>query len=149
MSRRPPAERLEAIEGLLEELRDRGPEVAVLVEGDRDLAALRTLEVPGPLIKVNVGESLLNLCERISGRFDGFVLLTDWDAKGSELAGKLRTYLESAGCDVDVSVRNRLGALVRYETREVEALPSHLSRLRARAGTDQRRPSLMLKRQGI
>lgn len=149
MSRRPPVDRLEAIEGLLEELRDRGPEVAVLVEGDRDLAALKALEVPGPLVKVNVGESLLNLCERISGRFEGFVLLTDWDAKGSELAGRLRTYLESAGCDVDVSVRNRLGALVRYETREVEALPSHLSRLRARAGEDQRRPSIMLRRQGL
>jgi len=149
VSRRPPVERLDAIEGLLEELRDRGPDVAVLVEGDRDLAALKALEVPGPLVKVNVGESLLNLCERISDRFEGFVLLTDWDATGSELAGKLRTYLESAGCDVDVSVRNRLGALVRHETREVEALPSHISRLRARAGADSRRPSVMLRRQGI
>ena len=148
MSRRPPAERLAAIEGLLEELRDRGPGVAVLVEGDRDIAALKALDVPGPLVKVNAGESLLNLCERIASRFDGFVILTDWDAKGSELAGKLRTYLGSTGCDVDVSVRNRLGALVRYETREVEALPSHVARLSGRAGADQRRPSLVLRRQG-
>ena len=55
MSRRPPEERLEAIEGLLEELRDRGPEVAVLVEGDRDIAALKALDVPGPLSRSTRG----------------------------------------------------------------------------------------------
>jgi 5S rRNA maturation endonuclease (ribonuclease M5) len=124
-------ERLEAIEKVLDDLKDRGPDVAVIVEGGRDVAALKTLDVPEPIEKINVGSSLLNFCEDLARQYDSFILLTDWDPKGKELAGKLERLLRSTGSIVDVDLRRRLGRLLPYQLHEVESLDGHVLRMRA------------------
>lgn len=126
-------ERLEAIERILQELVERDPACAIIVEGDRDVAALTSLDVPEPLEKLNVGSSLLNFCEDIARRYDSFILLTDWDPKGAELAKRLEQYLVTVGAVVDVSLRRRLGRLLPYRIHEVESLDGHVSRMRAAA----------------
>ncbi len=131
--------RLEAIEVVLEGLRERDARTAILVEGERDVRALEALDVPGPIVKLNAGESLLNMCESLARRYDAIVLLTDWDAKGEELAGKLKANLARAAVRVDALPRERLGRLVRPEVSAVEALASLVLRLRRAVGTEARR----------
>jgi 5S rRNA maturation endonuclease (ribonuclease M5) len=133
--------RLEAIEEVLDGLRERGPDVVVLVEGDRDVEALRGLGVPGPIMKLNLGESLLNLCESLARRYPTVIVMTDWDSKGNELASKVTSLLEGTVARVDLGPRDRLDRLLRPEVREVEAIDSLVARLRRAVGTEARRPS--------
>ncbi len=126
---------LRRIEEVLNELRERGPEVAVLVEGDRDIVALTALEVPGPILKINVGASMLNFCEAIARDYSGFVILTDWDKKGQELATRLKRLLRSTGATVDAKLWRRLGRLLPYQIHEVESLDRHVERLRSEVRT--------------
>jgi 5S rRNA maturation endonuclease (ribonuclease M5) len=139
VTRSKPGDRLDAIERILEELGSRGPRTVVLVEGDRDLMALRTLKVPEPMEKINTGVSLLNFCEGLANEFEAFVILTDWDPKGEQLANRLGELLTSTGTRVDLETRKRLGRLVRFEIQDVEALDSHIQRLRVAAGVESRR----------
>ena len=126
-------ERLEAIERVLEELRVRDPRVAIIVEGNRDLVSLKNLKVPEPIVKLNVGSSLLNFCEEAAREYDGLIILTDWDPKGEQLAKRLEQYLGTTGVPVDIELRRRLGRLLPFRLHEVESLASHVERLRRAA----------------
>lgn len=132
-----PRSRLEALEAILDELRARGPDLAVVVEGDRDVRALQALGIPEPILKVNIGESLLNLSEAAARQYKGFVILTDWDRKGRELAGRLAEYLGSAGASVDLDLRRRLKRCLPYTIHEVESLQAHVTRLREKVARHQ------------
>jgi 5S rRNA maturation endonuclease (ribonuclease M5) len=123
----------------LDELRHRGPATAIIVEGDRDVEALEYLEVPGPIVKLNKGVSLLDFCETIAREYPSFILLTDWDPKGKELVTRLEGHLITTGATVDTALRKRLGGLVRFEIQDVEGLDKHIDRLRQAAGVDRRR----------
>jgi 5S rRNA maturation endonuclease (ribonuclease M5) len=123
-------ERLEAIENLLDELREREPDVAIIVEGPRDVAALEVLGVPDPIVKINTGTSLVNLCETIARDHSSFIIMTDWDRKGKQLATRLEELLRWTGKDVDVSTRKRLGRPLPYQIHEVESPDGHVQRLR-------------------
>ena len=140
MSRNRDADRLDTVERLLDELREREPRVAILVEGDRDVAALRTLMVPDPIVKINIGVSLLNFCENIAREYEAFIILMDWDKKGKELATRLEELLRSTGAKVDVNFRRRLGGALPYQIHDVESLDGHVERLRNAVGVKDRRP---------
>ena len=131
--------RLERIEEVLEVLRERDARAAILVEGERDVRALELLGVPGPIVKLNAGESLLNMCELLARRYGAIVLLTDWDAKGEELAGRLKANLERSAVRVDTGPRDKLGRLARPEVSAVEELAALVVRLRRAVGTEARR----------
>lgn len=141
MNARRAERRLEAIEEVLEALRERGPDSVILVEGDRDVVALQRLGVPEPIVKLNLGESLLNVCESLARQYPTIVVLTDWDSKGNELASKVKALLEGTVARVDLGPRDRLNRLLRPEVREVEAIDSLVVRLRRAVGTEARRPA--------
>jgi 5S rRNA maturation endonuclease (ribonuclease M5) len=123
--------RLEALERVLDELREREPGVAIIVEGDRDVASLRALGVPPPIIKLNRGVSLLNLCEDLAREHAAFIVLTDWDRKGGQLARHLERHFRSTGASVDVDTRRRLKMTLPYQIHDIESLDGHVMRLRA------------------
>ena len=124
-------DRLEAIERILDELREREPGVAIIVEGDRDVASLEALGVPPPIIKLNQGVSLLNLCEELAKEHDSFILMTDWDRKGGQLASHLQRHFRATGVSVDVDTRRRLKMTLPYQIHDIESLNGHVERLRA------------------
>jgi 5S rRNA maturation endonuclease (ribonuclease M5) len=140
MTRMLDSDRLELLSRLLDELRTREPMMAILVEGDRDVAALQALKVPDPIVKINVGASLLNFCETVAREYGGFIILTDWDRKGRELATRLEALLRSTGARVDVDFRVRMRAALPYQIHDVEALDGHVARLRRAVGVKDRRP---------
>ncbi len=138
MTNNQPGGRLEAIEVLLEELRKRGPGVAVIVEGPRDVVALAALDVPEPIVKINTGVSLVVFCEVLARDYDSFVILTDMDRTGIQLAKRLEELLRWTGADVDLSTRRRLFKYLPYQIHEVESLETHVQRLRHEAKLDNR-----------
>lgn len=124
-------ERLEAIEHILDELREREPGIVIIVEGERDVASLSALGVPPPIIKLNQGVSLLNLCEELAREHDAFIVLTDWDRKGGQLASHLERHFRATRASVDVDTRRRLKMTLPYQIHDIESLDGHVDRLRA------------------
>lgn len=133
-------ERLEALENILDELRERDPGVVIIVEGDRDVASLTALSVPPPIVKLNQGVSLLNLAEDLVRTHRSFVILTDWDRKGGQLARRLEGHFRASGVTIDVTTRRRLRRALPYQIHDVESLAGHVNRLRAAVRAVQARP---------
>jgi len=128
-----PAEVLSDLEAVLDELEEAARKGAVLVEGRRDAAALAALHVDGSVEVLNRGVGLLRRCEELARAHESVTLLTDWDAKGDELAGQLAGGLTRGGVEVDLESRERLRRLTRGSCKAVEELPSFLRRVRAAA----------------
>jgi len=124
------AERLEKIEELLEELAERSQSEPIIVEGLRDVRALRNLGVDGLVQIVNTGSSIMNLCESLSSEHDRFIILTDWDRKGGQIAHQLDRGLEACDAKRDMETRANIARLSKKEIKDVEGLPGYISRLR-------------------
>jgi 5S rRNA maturation endonuclease (ribonuclease M5) len=137
MSNTKDRDRLEAVERVLDELREREPGIAIIVEGDRDVASLTALDVPPPIVKLNQGVSLLNLCEDLAREHEGFVVLTDWDRKGGQLAKHLEIHFRATGASVDLDIRRRLKMTLPYQIHDIESLDGHVKRLRATVHVDE------------
>jgi len=114
---------LRRVEGILQEMRDENMIAPVLVEGRRDEEALRKLDFQGEIILINSGISLPDLSQRIAKRYGKVMLLTDWDRKGSYLAGKLYTLLRDLGVSVNMEYRRLLKFYTGSEISTVEELP--------------------------
>ncbi|WP_297457925.1 toprim domain-containing protein [Thermococcus sp.] len=95
-------------------------EGALIVEGMRDEVALRNLGVRAEIIRL----SRLPLSEvaLIASSYKEVIILTDFDRKGEELAGKLLQYLEGYPSRVDSETRRELRKLVKKDIKGVEDL---------------------------
>lgn len=123
-------ERIEAIEKVLDGLASLPRDVLVVVEGRRDVEALRSLGVECDVRALNEGEPLVNFTDSIVGRHPKVVLLTDWDRKGGHLA---RLLLDLFGARIPVDAEPRR-LLARWcAVKAVEELPSYLANLRLKA----------------
>jgi len=123
-------ERLELLERLFEELRQKNLEVPVIVEGKRDKAALARLGLEGEVLIINTGHTLIEMCEDLGHRYTEVVLMLDWDRKGHQLTANIERNLTPLGVKVDKSFMVRIFHLVSKETKEVEALDRLMARLR-------------------
>ncbi len=121
---------LEALEELLAALIEAsGQGAAVIVEGRRDLLALRALGLAGPVILAS-RRSALDLAEDAARSHREIILLTDWDRKGDEMARIIGRHLRSAGARPDGEIRSRIKKLVRKEIKDVESLYHYMERMR-------------------
>jgi len=121
---------LEALEELLSALIEAsGQGAATIVEGRRDLLALRALGLVGPVILAS-RRSALNLAEDTARSYQEIILLTDWDSKGDEMARIIEQHLRSMGSRPDGEIRSRIKKLVRKEIKDVESLHHYMERMR-------------------
>jgi len=97
-------------------------EGALIVEGPRDEVALRNLGVRSEIIRL----SHLPLTEvaLIASSHKEVMILTDFDRKGEELAGKLLRYLEGYPCRVDSETRRELKRILKKDIKGIEELYS-------------------------
>ncbi len=111
----------------LNELIERSKEGAIiLVEGRRDVQALRELGVEGKIVPVsNVPKA--SIVDRVEG---DVIILTDWDEKGEILKRCLFNMLLSNGIVADIEIRRRIFSSV--DVTEVEDLTKALIRLQTR-----------------
>ena len=123
------AERLEKLEKIVDDLIERSPDEPIIVEGSRDVKALRDLGIEGMILAVNTGSSIVNLCETLSSEHDRFIILTDWDRKGGQIAHQLARGFESCDVKHDMLVRANIARLSKKEIKDVEGLPGFIRRL--------------------
>ncbi len=105
---------------LIEELREF--EGAIIVEGPRDEVALRNLGVRAEIIRLS--RSPLAEIALIASKHGDVMILTDFDRKGEELAGKLLRYLSGYPCRVDSKTRKELKKILKKDVKGVEDLYS-------------------------
>lgn len=123
-------ERLEKLEKLVDELRDRSLDTPIIVEGLRDVAALKKLGVTKNVVPLNKGSSVVAFSEDIAKKFPKAIILTDWDRKGGHLARLLGEALTGTDVKVDTDIRAKIVILSNKEIRDIESLPSLINRLR-------------------
>jgi len=119
----------EVLEGLLQALDDLADDnqvTPVIVEGEKDVASLRSLGVEGEILRVNSGLALFNFCEEVSRRHKSAIVLTDWDARGGTLCRRLREGLEANGVRPNLEHRQRIAILCRKDVKDVEGLPNYI-----------------------
>ncbi|MEM0155977.1 MAG: hypothetical protein QW597_05185 [Thermoplasmataceae archaeon] len=96
--------------------------VPIIVEGSRDMEALRKIGFRGEVIVFNAGLSIVAFAEAIAKEHDRVVVLFDFDRKGTSLKKRLSSILTPIISDVDsalwVYIRENL------PIRTVEELPS-------------------------
>lgn len=121
---------LEALEELIASLLEASCQgAAVIVEGRRDLLALRSLGLCGPVIMAS-RLSALDVAEDAARNYSQVILLTDWDDKGDEMCQTIGRHLRSVGIRPDGLIRSRLKSLVKKEIKDVESLGRYMERMR-------------------
>lgn len=97
----------------------------IIVEGKKDRAALEHFGIAN-IIELSK-KPLFQVIEDVAAKNKVCIILTDLDAKGRELYGKLNRGLSHLGIKVDDSFRNFL----RKETqlRQIEGLRSYMERM--------------------
>ena len=125
-------ERLDAIMEQLEELSSLSRTHIILVEGLKDVASLRHVDVEGEFYCVQSGGGPLKAAEHAWREGRPAVIMTDWDRRGGNLADSLRRDLESLCVDYDDAVRRDLAVLCRPYSKDVESLDSAVRLLRER-----------------
>ncbi|MBI5073687.1 MAG: hypothetical protein HZB62_00715 [Nitrospirae bacterium] len=119
------AERLREVIEALCELNRRFP---VVVEGKKDLQALRKLGLSGEIIPLHRGKGLYDFSEELAEQFSKVVLLLDWDAKGDmlfrSLTGNLHGHWEEYA-----AFRELFRMLCQKDIKDIESIPALLMRL--------------------
>jgi len=106
----------------------------ILVEGKKDVEALRTLGVEGPIMSVKTGgRSFLTVVfELEKARTPKVILLLDFDRRGKQGTNRLRRNLEGAGIKVDLEFWLNLLKSAGKDVQCVEGLNAYLKSLSKR-----------------
>ncbi len=117
-------ERLEELEKVLERLTEMLGDHVILVEGNKDVAALRSVGIDGDVFCVQVGGGPVKAAEYVWRAGKRAIILTDWDRRGGSLARDLRVNLASLGVEYDDTIRSDIAFLIRPYAKDVESLDS-------------------------
>jgi 5S rRNA maturation endonuclease (ribonuclease M5) len=123
-------ERAERLLLIFEKLVLLNEQVPVIVEGKRDVQALRSLGLCGELIAFNRGQGVYEFCEDIAEKYTEVVILTDWDREGEALFMKISGELVGMWEEYCM-YRKTLRLICQKEVKDVEGIPALLRRLRA------------------
>ena len=122
--------KLDLIAKRIEEEKLRNEDIPIIVEGSRDVGALREMGFEGVILKVNNGQSLEDFSSEISSQYSEVILLFDWDSRGFYLTKRIFSLLSSMGTKCHTELWNFLR---KYSIGSVEELPSYLKILEAQA----------------
>jgi len=113
----------EFLQGFVKELNDISSEGgAVLVEGKRDVLALRGLGYSGTLFTVSILTASGAARKKLRDEVKVMVILTDLDSEGARLASRYVRFLTKEGIRPSLAQRRRLGAASKGAFLHVENL---------------------------
>jgi len=118
---------LEDLEKALDELREENKSIPIIVEGEKDIDALRKLDINGTIITVNKGISLTDFCDKLASDFKEIIILTDWDRRGGYLCHTIRRNLEGR---VNCNINYRRIFAKNSMIRTIEGLPSWINTIK-------------------
>lgn len=122
------AARAERLRAVLEAMYEANKHVPVIVEGRRDSEALQNLGLVGEIITLHRGKGIYEFCQHIDEKYNGLILLTDWDSEGENLFRRLGRNL-SGHWEEFAGLREALKALCQKDIKDVEGIPKLLRRL--------------------
>jgi len=108
----------------------------VIVEGKKDMEALRNLGITGPIITVKTGgKSFTEALHDIEKtRAPEVILLLDFDRRGKEGTNRLKQNLEYAKIKPNLTFWHALSSLLGREIQCIESLTSYLATLKRQTG---------------
>ncbi|MFH1101375.1 MAG: toprim domain-containing protein [Methanobacteriota archaeon] len=118
---------LEELEQTIDDLQEENKTVPIIVEGKKDVNALRKLGITGKIIPLNTGASLSSFCDQIAQHYHQVILLTDWDRKGGHLFSLIKKHLKGR---THCIVRYREVFATRSMIRTLEGLPAWMNTLK-------------------
>ena len=130
-------EKEEKIAEILDSLREESARgTLILVEGRKDVEALRNLGIEGPVLTVKTGgKSFLDVISELEkAEVSEVVLLLDFDRRGRQGTSRLKHSLESVGIKVNLEFWRALAGSVGKDLQCVEGLTGYLENLRAKIG---------------
>lgn len=130
-------ERLIELERTVEEILELNESVPAIVEGKRDVAALRRLGLTGEVITISGPGTLVSFCDKVAEQYAEAILLMDWDRTGGKLT---RVLLDNLKGRVRTHRRLRKNLATYAEVQDVESLPNYLSSLRGKVSSLTRTP---------
>jgi 5S rRNA maturation endonuclease (ribonuclease M5) len=119
------AERLKKVFEAIYEINKRIP---IIVEGRRDVRALRTIGLVGDIITLHSGKGLYEFCDDIAERFHKIIILLDWDEKGESLHKKISIHLKGMWEEFS-AFREIIKILCQKDIKDIEGIPILLERL--------------------
>ena len=105
----------------------------VIVEGKRDISAVRQIGYSSEIVQLNDGKSILNTVERVAkqlGVGGKFVILMDWDRTGIKLAKLLEKYGISCDLSPELQIWRDLKSLCSKDISCIEELPTFINMLK-------------------
>jgi 5S rRNA maturation endonuclease (ribonuclease M5) len=85
----------------------------VLVEGQRDIEALRSMGYTGKIYTcTHLGFNEIDLVDHISEKNSNILILTDFDKEGREINQRLTRMLEFKGIKVELGIRGEFGKIM-------------------------------------
>ena len=118
---------LEDLEKALSNLQDENKKIPIVVEGEKDIEALRKLDINGTIISVNTGVSLTDFCDKLADKYKDLIILTDWDRRGGYLCHTIRKNLEGR---VNCNIHYRGIFAKNSMIRTIEGLPSWIETMK-------------------
>ncbi len=109
-------------------------EVPIVVEGKKDVQALRSFCIKGPIITAKSGgKTFLDLFSEIESRqTHEVILLLDFDRRGKEWTKQLKQHLEKARIKPNLRFWNDLRALLGKDLKDIEGLAAYMETLKSK-----------------
>jgi 5S rRNA maturation endonuclease (ribonuclease M5) len=121
-------ERAERLRKVIEDLYETNKSIPVIVEGNKDVSALRELGLVGEIITLNRGKSLYDFCLDIAERFQRVIILLDWDRVGESLTRTISIHLNGYWEEFSY-FRELFKVHCQKEIKDIEGIPKLLKRL--------------------
>lgn len=118
---------LEDLEEILIELKEENIVIPIIVEGDKDIEALKKLGIKGKIIIINKGINLSDFCDRIANDYSNIIILTDWDRRGGHIC---HTIIKNLKGRVICVMKYREFLAKNTTIKTVEGLPSWMETIR-------------------
>jgi 5S rRNA maturation endonuclease (ribonuclease M5) len=125
------ADRLEALEGILDELCDMCETHIALIEGNKDRRSLDNLGLQDlRTIEVQREGGPLRAAESVAQTGKQAIILTDWDDRGNRIENDLKVQLDALCIPYDTDIKRRLRDICIKDIKDVESLDSLYKRLK-------------------
>ncbi len=118
---------LEKLEKAIDELREKNKTIPIIVEGEKDVAALHSLDIHGEIFMLHCGKDIAAFCDDVALKYREVIVLTDWDRKGWSLSHRIEDNLRGrTKCIMDYRIIFAANSMVK----DMESLPKFLRNLR-------------------
>jgi len=117
------------LESLAEESANGTP---IIVEGKKDVEALKALGIEGRIIQAKTGgKTLLDVISEVeNSEAQEVILLLDFDRRGREWTRRLKQRLEKTGTHPNIEFWSQLLQLVWREVKDIEGLATYIGTLK-------------------